>query len=140
MRAEDIKARVSVEDIFTHYGSTQNKNGKWRCLVPGNHTNGDAHHSVDPYQGRAFCRSQECFGPKGSDIFEIVGLLESLPNFADQKAWIETTFGLNHNKSKQANILRAFEWTDAEGRPAYHLRVNDDSKFKWNQKADGAGA
>jgi hypothetical protein len=141
MRVEDIKARVSVEDILTHYGSRKDKNGKWRCLFPSNHANGDAHHSVDPYQGRAFCRSQKCFGPKGSDIFEIVGLLESLRNFADQKAWIEKTFGLNDDKPNLANTLRVYKWTDAKGRVAYHLRLDDENKkFTWNQQADGSGA
>ena len=76
MRAEDIKARVSGEYFFTHYCSKKDKNGKWRCLVPSKHTNGDAHHSVAPYQRAPFCRSHGCYGPKGLDIFGIVGLLE----------------------------------------------------------------
>ncbi len=33
MRVEDIKARVSVADMLTHFGSTKH-NKKWRCLFP----------------------------------------------------------------------------------------------------------
>ena len=139
MRAENIKVRVSVPDLLAHYGSTE-QNKKWRCLFPSHHTNGDMHHSVDVYQNRAYCRSKECFGSKGSDIFQIVGLVEpGLNTFAAQKTWIENTFRLLQGKHNPLNILRAFKWVDAEGHTAYHLRVDAEPKFKWNQLADGTG-
>ena len=94
IRPKDLKDRVSVPDLLSYYGSTED-NKKWRCLFPGNHTNGDSHHSVDEYQNRAYCRSQECFGPQGADIFEIVGLVDPrLNTFEVQKTWLAETFGL----------------------------------------------
>jgi len=114
MRVEDIKARVSVADMLTHFGSTKH-NKKWRCLWPSNHTNGDIHHSTEDFQERAFCRSQQCFGPHGADIFEIVGLMENLRHFADQKAWIETTFGLkNGTLNPKKTMTAAYDYTDAK--------------------------
>ncbi|MCA9469822.1 MAG: AAA family ATPase [Nitrospira sp.] len=90
---------------------------------------------------KAVCRSQNCFGSNGTDIFGIVGVVKALSTFSEQKAWIERTFSLNNEASIKSEILRAYEWTDCLDRKAFHLRINDPrSKFKWNQRHDGTGA
>ena len=126
MDKDEIKRRVSIEQILVHHGRTPVAGKKMQCLLYERHNNLDANPSMDTFGDRIFCRAQKCFGDRGSDIYEVVGLMESLPTFREQKAWLETTFGLNHGKPKQANILRVYEWTDAKGRVAYHLRIDDE--------------
>lgn len=92
LRAEKLKAQISVEDVLRYYGSTE-KNKKWRCLFPSQHTGGDSRYNVSVHHGRAHCRGHECFGERGADIFEIVGLSEPrLRTFEAQKSWIIETF------------------------------------------------
>jgi len=139
MDASQIKSQVSIEQVLSHYGHPPNEKGVFQCPFPENHNHGDSRHSGSRSKGRAYCNSQGCLGPKGSDIFALVGLLENLPTFPEQKAWIETSFGLSNGDDKPFTILRSYYWVDAQGRTAHHLRVDDKSKFKWNQKADGTG-
>jgi len=139
MDKDHIKRQVSIERVLAHYGRTPDEHGVFQCPFPENHNHGDSRHSGSRSKGRAYCNSQGCLGPKGSDVFALVGLLENLPTFPEQKAWIETTFGLKNGDDKPFTILRSYYWVDAQGRTAHHLRVNDDPKFKWNQKADGSG-
>lgn len=46
-------------------------------------------------------------------------------------------------KAKKPEIIRAFKWSDAGGKIAYHLRMNQtnnqDPKFQWNTEPDGSG-
>ena len=121
-----IKRQASIERVLAHYGCTPDEKDVFRCPFPENHNNGDAKPSGKISKGRAFCNSQTCFGEKGADIFEVVGLMESLPTFREQKAWLEATFGLTNGKPQKNKIIRAFEWTDAQGRVAYHLRLDDE--------------
>ncbi|MCB0386497.1 MAG: hypothetical protein KDD43_13980 [Bdellovibrionales bacterium] len=138
---EEIKRLVPIGRLLDHYGNSPNERGSFHCLFPENHHNGDRNPSGSIHSGRAYCHSQKCLGEKGSDIFSLVGLKENLSKFNDQKNWIISAFGLSNGPSPQAEILRVYKWTDAEGRIAYHLRTNDpDHKFKWNQKSDGTGA
>ena len=147
MNASKLKARISIEDVLKYYGSQPDAQAKkWPCLFPERHKHGDAHHSVTIRNGKARCWSQGCFGEKGADIFEIVGLRESLPSFNDQKAWLCDRFNLSHSKKSKSKsprlsagtcrVLRRFLWTDAEGHEAYHLRCDGDPKFRWAQDPD----
>ncbi len=140
MDASEIKRRVPMERVLTHYGHPPNEKGVFQCPFPDNHNHADAKWSGSHSNGRAYCHSQGCLGEKGADIFALAGLLEHLPTFPEQVAWIETTFGLSQNRPMKFEILRAFEWTDAQGRSAYHLRLDDPGqKFAWNQQPDGTG-
>ena len=40
--ADEMKRLVSVEKVLNHYGSLQDKRGRWRCLFPERHKNADA--------------------------------------------------------------------------------------------------
>ena len=119
MRTKELKDRVSVADLLSYYGSTEH-NKKWRCLFPSNHVSRGSHHSVDDYQNRAYCRSQECFGPQGADIFEIVGLNEPrLNTFEAQKAWIIETFTATYDYTDASGDML---YEDAQPRRTTHKR------------------
>lgn len=144
MTVSDIKTLVPIEEVLRHYGHSPTAKGVFHCPFPDNHHHGDANPSGSLAKGRAYCHSQGCLGEKGSDIFALVGLLENLPAFPDQKRKVIEVFlaGSSHGNSstpQPCQILRAFHWEDAQGRVAYHLRVTNPSKFKWNQKSDGSG-
>ncbi len=129
-----------LEEVLTRFGHPPDAKGVFRCLFPEKHRNEDAHPSGQIHRGRAYCYSQQCFGERGADVYEVVGLKEHLLTFAEQKAWIEATFGLNKCPPSIPDILRVYEWTDAEGRKAYHLRINDPQrKFLWKKWAPFIG-
>ncbi len=137
MDASEIKRRVSIAQVLAHYGAPVDEKGKFHC--PGH----DDTHASGAVKGQyARCWSQGCLGPKGVDIFGLVGFLENLTDFREQKQKVLELFwpqGLKGNGAA-SNILRVFEWTDAKGRTAYHLRLDDPGqKFKWNQQSDGSG-
>ena len=83
--AVEIKRRVPIETVVAHYGGSVNNKGEGRCLLPQNHANGDANPSMTVRDGRVVCWSQQCFGEKGADVFELVGRMEGLAAFTDQK-------------------------------------------------------
>ena len=140
MDKNEIKRKVSIEQILGHYGRTPVAGKKMQCLFPEKHNNLDAKPSMELFEDRVFCRSQGCFGDKGADIFAVVRLKENLQKFTDQKKFLEKAFGLRNEHTKPFAILRSHQWEDAQGRTAYHLRSNDpQNKFTWNSKADGSG-
>ena len=122
---DEIKRRVSIEQVLNYYGRQPNEKGLFQCLDPENHNNGDQHFSGRVSGERVYCMSQQCFGEKGMDIFSLVGRMGNLQKFPEQKAWLEATFGLTNGKPQKNKIIRAFEWTDAQGRVAYHLRLDE---------------
>jgi hypothetical protein len=141
MDALQIKRLVSVELILRHYGSSQDQNGRWRCLFHERHLNDDVHHSVTVLNDRARCWSQNCLGEKGADIFEIVKRKEGLASFPEQKRLVMElmdhweTYGENHPR-----LMRAYRWKDASGHVAYKLRWETDQKdkrFTWAQDENG---
>lgn len=142
MDKDEIKRRVRIEQVLAHYGRQPNAQGVFQCLFPQNHHNGDIHHSGKVSDGRAFCNSQGCLdGKNGMDIFGLVGKMENLSIFPDQKAWIVEQFGPFNGTGKQGSgsIVRVHKWVDAEGRVSFHTRMSGTPKFKWNSKADGSG-
>ncbi len=67
MTPAEIKNLVTLESLFRRYGSEPDGHGRWRCLFPDRHKNGDAHHSVTIHNGRAKCWAHGCFGEQGVD-------------------------------------------------------------------------
>ena len=118
MNAKEIKAKVSIDEVLAHYGSPLNEKGIFRCLFPQNHTHGDSHHSgsCNESRDRAFCNSQGCLGEKGADIFQVVGLKENIPSFADQMAWIKDKFDLNNRTPvPKKTITDTYDYLDEHG-------------------------
>jgi len=116
--AAEIKRQVPIVTILHHYGSAQDREGRWRCLFPERHHNGDAHHSVTAKDGRASCWSQQCLGEKGADVFELVGLIENLTAFPDQKRRVCEIGGItdSHNGNGQRRIAATYDYVDEAGR------------------------
>lgn len=139
MDAKSLKREISVERVFRQLGFTET-HGKWRCPLPHNHTNGDQHPSVDIYQGeRAFCRSQNCFGPKGADIFEIVGLVKNLRTYPEQKTYLEETFHLTNLNLKQPQLIDTiYDYTEKEGRLLFQVVRYQPKDFR-QRRPDGKG-
>ena len=139
MTPAEIKNLVTLESMFRFYGSRPDATGKrWRCLFSANHHNGDCHHSMDTKNGRAKCWSQGCFGERGVDVFSLVGLMEGLTNFADQKRRVCEIGGLTENSVTQTRtIIRRYRWEDTQGNVAWHLRWDHGNKFTWSRDENG---
>jgi hypothetical protein len=135
----ELKSLVSIADLLRRHGSAPDAQGRWRCPFPAPHRNGDAHPSVTIKDGRAWCWSQKCLGEKGADIFELIGLLEKLSTFKDQRRRIEELAGLPHANGKPntgGSTVTAFEVCDRRGAlVAIHERVEQsgDKRFLWRQ-------
>ena len=86
---EQIKKRIRLTDVFKHFGSQESK-GRWHCLCPENHTNGDATPSVTIRNERAWCWSQKCF--VSADVFEVVGRMEHLSSFGEKVRRVQELF------------------------------------------------
>ncbi len=143
MDASEIKRRVSMEQVLTHYGHPPNEKGVFRCPFPANHNNGDANPSGAISKGRAYCHSQNCLSEKGSDVFALVGLVENLQTFPEQKAWIETTFGLingtlNPKKNNRKKIDVVYDYTDEDGNLLFQTVRYVPKDFR-QRRPDGAG-
>jgi hypothetical protein len=140
LNADEIKRRVSIDTILHHYRSVQDREGRWQCPFPERHRNGDAHYSVTVKDGRAKCWSQNCFGEKGADVFELVGIIENLPNFTDQKRRVLEIGGImdTGHRNERRQIIRRHHWRDAKGYEAWHLRWEPgEPKFTWAQDPEG---
>lgn len=136
---EELKRMVPLENYFRQRGSTQDPNGRWRCPLPQNHKNGDANPSVTIKDNRARCWSADCFGEHGADIFSIVGTIESLPNFNDQKRRVEELAGLtNDTKPKLGKIVATYDFTDEHGTLLFQECRFDPKDFRL-RRPDGAG-
>ena len=85
LSAQEIKKRISIEEMIAHYGASVNANGVGRCLFPERHHRGDRHPSMHVKHDRLKCWSQGCFGEKGADIFGLVAVMQNLPGFAQQR-------------------------------------------------------
>lgn len=116
MDTAELRRLVSIESMLRHYGSLPDSHNRWRCLFPERHQNGDAKHSVTA-DDRAKCWSQLCFGTKGMDVFGVVGLLEGLPTFADQKRRVMEIGGITDsgNRKGQRRIVATYDYTDENG-------------------------
>jgi len=139
MDKDEIKRRVSINQMLTHYGSPPDHKGKFHCPFPQNHNHGDAHKSGAESKDRAYCHSQQCFGERGSDIFEIVKRMEHLATFPEQKAWIIETFGLsNGTPESKKTIAATYDYTDASGTKLYQTVKYDPKDFR-QRRPDGNG-
>lgn len=128
----EIKRQVPIETILHHYGSIQDREGRWRCLFPERHHNGDAHHSVTAKDGRASCWSQQCLGEKGADVFELVGLIENLTAFPDQKRRVCEIGGISdsHNGNGQRKIAATYAYVDEAGRLLFQTVRHTPKDFR----------
>jgi hypothetical protein len=140
LSAADIKTRYTVESYFRAHGSTQDAQGRWRCLCANRHHNGDADHSCTIQEGWVRCWSQGCFGDKGADIFAVVGVIEHLPDFKDQKRRVMELAGVASNGAANiCKVRRAYRWEDAEGNIAYKIRWDREGKDKCSWARDPEG-
>ncbi len=114
MDKDHIKRQASIERVLAHYGCTPDEKDVFRCPFPENHNNGDAKPSGKISKGRAFCNSQTCFGEKGADIFEVVGRMEGITDFAAQKAKVEEMFNMNEQTRKKS-IIQVYDYQDETG-------------------------
>jgi hypothetical protein len=94
LTAAEIKEGVPIEMAIAYYGGRLNAKGQGRCLRSEDHPYGDRHPSMRVRRGRVRCWSQGCFGPKGADIFALVGIMENLTAFAEQKRRVLEIAGL----------------------------------------------
>jgi len=138
--AAEIKRQVPIETILHHYGSIQDREGRWRCLFPERHHNGDAHYSVTAKDGRASCWSQQCLGEKGADVFELVGRIENLTAFPDQKRRVCEIGGISnsHNGNGQRKIAATYDYVDEAGRVLFQTVRHTPKDFRQRRPdADG---
>ena len=150
MEASQLKTRVPIERVLSYYGSRPNETGIFHCPVPGNHANGDANPSGKVFKERAFCHSQKCFGEKGADIFAVAELMEQLPSFANQKAFIENTFcaskGTPHTDKPttkpaatiKKTIIQTYDYTSINGELRFQVVRFEPKDFR-QRRPDGNG-
>jgi hypothetical protein len=140
MDAADIKRRVPIDTILRHYGSVQDREGRWRCLFPEQHRNGDAHHSVTAKDGRASCWSQGCLGEKGADVFELIGTMEGVSNFSDQKRRVCEIGGIvdHGNGNGRQRIAATYDYTDETGAVLFQVVRYEPKDFR-QRRPDGHG-
>jgi RecA-family ATPase/5S rRNA maturation endonuclease (ribonuclease M5) len=137
MDKNEIKRRVSIEQVLDYYGRQPDAKGKFQCLFPMRHNNGDVHHSGRKKDGRVYCDSQTCFGEKGADIFEVVGLMEGITDFAAQKAKIEEMFNLKEQTRKRT-IVQVYDYKDETGAVLFQTVRYDPKDFR-QRRPDGKG-
>ncbi len=140
MDTTEIKRRVPIESAITHYGGSLNVRGEGRCLFPHKHKNGDVHPSMTVRDGRVKCWSQNCFGEKGADVFELVGLMERLSSFADQKRRVmeigdipDTTNGTGKREE-----VATYDYTDESGQLLFQVVRFKPKDFR-QRRPDGKG-
>jgi len=136
MTSDHIKELVSLDRLLDHYGSAS-QGDKRRCLKQENHTNRDSHFSASIFNDRLTCHSQGCF--KNADIFEVVGTMEGLQSFQDQKARIEEMFGLDRSEANQKKrIVRTYDYVDQEGQLLFQTVRYEPKDFR-QRRPDGNG-
>ncbi|SLM47397.1 conserved protein of unknown function [Nitrospira japonica] len=114
MTSAEVKTAVAVQMILRAYGSAPDEKGKWNCLFPERHKNGDLHHSVTVKGDIATCWSQKCF--EQADIFRLVALKEGIQTFADQKKRVIELAGLSkRNGTRLGKIVATYDYTDERG-------------------------
>lgn len=133
-----IKEQVTIEKTREHYGIHSDDRGLFRCPCPQNHANGDAHPSARIHDGRIFCYSQNCFGKQGADVFGLVGIMENLPKFADQKKFILETFGLSGTQNVRRRIVATYDYKNAAGELLFQTLRYEPKDFR-QRRPDGVG-
>ena len=136
MTANEIKKEVSIEQVVAHYGGPVNGNGIGRCLMYVRHHHGDADPSMSTKDGRVRCWSQGCFGEHGADVFELIGIMENLLTFAEQRERLCEIFGLNGHGTKK--IVTSYPYTDESGAPLFEVVRYVPKDFR-QRRPDGHG-
>jgi len=124
-----------MERVLRHYGS-ECHGEKWRCLQNENHNNGDCHFSASILNDRLTCHSQGCF--KNADIFEVVGVMEKLASFKEQKEKVEELFGLDGQQTTQKKLVATYDYVNAEGQLLFQTVRYDPKDFR-QRRPDGNG-
>jgi 5S rRNA maturation endonuclease (ribonuclease M5) len=130
-----IKSRLSVETVLAHYASEPDAAGRWRCLFPNRHTNGDAHHSVNIAGNRATCWSQKCF--EAADVFELIRLKEQC-SFVEAKERAADLAGLTENGAATRRIVATYGYTDDAGQLLFQVVRFEPKGFR-QRRPDGKG-
>ncbi len=139
MMSAEIKTKVSIEHLIQHYGGSLNGKHVGRCLFPDRHQHGDAHPSMSVRDGRVYCWAQQCFGEKGADIFELVGRMEGLSQFPDQKRRVLEIARLNGQAAKPARReIAVYHYTDASGTLLHQTVRYEPKEFK-QRRPNGQG-
>ncbi|MEX5215306.1 MAG: AAA family ATPase [Nitrospiraceae bacterium] len=133
--APAIKARLSVDAVLSHYGSTPDAQHRWSCLFPERHTNRDRHHSVTIATGRATCWSQKCF--ESADVFELIRLKEQC-GFAEAKQRAAELAGLGGNGQATRRIVATYDYVDEAGGLLFQVVRFEPKDFR-QRRPDGHG-
>lgn len=140
MDAAEVKQRVPIENVVAHYGGILNAKGECQCLLPHNHNNGDSNPSMTVRNGRVRCWSQQCFGEKGADQFELVGVMEGLSNFSEQRRRVCEIGGVadTGNGNGQRRIVSEYPYTDEDGHLLFQVVRYEPKDFR-QRRPDGKG-
>lgn len=139
-RSEEVKTRVPIEEILRFYGANLNGTGLGQCLFPERHHHGDAHPSMSVQEGRVRCWAQGCFGDKGADIFELVGIKEGLPHFLDQKRRVLEIAGLNgHPAPASRHIAATYDYVDESGTLLFQVVRYEPKAFRQRRPDEHGG-
>ncbi|MDR4467078.1 MAG: AAA family ATPase [Nitrospira sp.] len=137
INAEHVKRAVTIDLILRAYGSTPGKNGRWPCIFPERHTNGDADPSVTIHGDTATCWSQQCF--EQADIFQLVGLKEELRDFSEQKRRVLELAGLSEpTRQGLGPIVATYDYTDEDGTLLFQVVRYNPKDFR-QRRPDGRG-
>lgn len=141
----EIKRHVPIEAVVAHYGGNLDAKGKGRCLLPHHHTHGDADPSMTVKDGRVRCWSQACFGENGADVFGLVGVMESLSGFGDQRRRVCEIGGLTEGNQGHRRLVATYDYLDESGEVRFQVvrfepkafaqrRPNGQNGWNWNLK------
>jgi hypothetical protein len=125
--SEEVSSRTTAESILRHFGSEPDAQGRWRCLFPARHTNGDTHHSLTIQAERVTCWSQGCF--RKSDIFEIVGKMEGITDFKQQVRKAAQLAGLAPGGHAERRVAATYDYVDETNNLLFHLWCNRRDRF-----------
>ena len=131
----DVKARLSIDTLLSHYGSVPDAHHRWSCLFPERHTNGDRHHSVTIATGRATCWSQKCF--ESADVFELIRLKEHC-TFAEAMQRAAELAGLGGNGKPSGKIVAEYPYTEEAGTLLFQVVRYEPKDFR-QRRPDGHG-
>lgn len=135
----EIKALVPISAILTALGSEPDDAGRWRCVFPERHANGDVHPSVTIKDDTATCWSQKCF--EQADVFDLVRLRENIPTFAEQKKRVLELSGMrktNGNGQGLGKIVATYDYTDEQGALLFQVVRFEPKTFR-QRRPNGQG-
>ncbi|MGA2614951.1 MAG: phage/plasmid primase, P4 family [Spirochaetia bacterium] len=98
-RNETDALKSRLRDYLSRKGRLPDGSGKYQCVCPENHSNGDSHFSCTLYdEERFYCPICE----STIDVYEIAGVLEHLRTFPEKKEEVKRTLGIQHIEPQSA--------------------------------------